>query len=478
MMKLLRFVDSRLLLLVLLFMAIATTGNAQYLRTSYFMDGAQYRLQLNPALAPSRGYIHLPGVSQTNASLRTNSLGIGDVVDVVKNADDADYFMTDKFMDKLVDVNKAQTAVGSDLFAVGNWHGKGFFSMNISLKVDGNVSIPRELFTFMRDMNGMNTNDYSDFVRHIGEQELNVNAYAEIGVGYTRLIGDRLSIGGRVKGLLGVGNANLKIHSATIQTNLNGVDPDIDWSYPRAEQLDGVNGTASIDVDADLVTSFKGLELKTNQEGYIDDVSYKTGKMGLSGFGAAFDLGLSYDVTQEFSLSAAVTDLGFIRWTKGSTQKARAITCSLNFDTNAEPDDLARFADVVGGSNVLNWDMLRLTPDRSDLKSRNTTLASTMALGAEYRLANDKVSLGALFTNRFAKPENDSELTFSVGVHPSTLLDFAVSYSPIACGGSSFGVAMKLGPLFIGTDYMYLGNDTKCCNALVGLSIPLGKQEE
>lgn len=462
---------------MLLFVCVVITCHSQQLRTSYFMDGAQYRLQLNPALAPSRGYIHLPGVSNTGASMWTNSLGFSDVIDVIKNADDADFFMTDKFVNKLEDINKAQVFAGSDLFAVGKWHGRGFISVNISVKVDGNVTMPRELFTLMRDMNGMNTNDYTNYNRTFNDQELNLNAYTEVGVGYTRLIGERLSIGGRVKGLFGIGNANLKVHKATVQTNVEGIDPNIDWSNAGVEELEDAQGVARIDVDADLITSFHGLELKTNNEGYIDDLGFKTNKMGISGYGAAFDLGLSYDVTSDFTLSAAVTDLGFIKWSKGATQHAHSNTSELNFSTD-DPEGLPNFAQVVGGSQVLNWDVIRLVPDRTELKSRSTTLASSMAIGAEYRLARDKVSLGALFTNRFSKPMNESELTFSVGVHPSSLLDFAFSYSPIMCGGNSIGLAMKLGPLFVGTDYMFLSKNTKCCNALVGLSIPLGTMDD
>lgn len=467
---------ARRLALLLLVASMALMGYAQHLRTSYFMDGAQYRLQLNPALAPSRGYIHLPAISNTGASLRTNSLGVDDVVDVFKNADDADYFTTDKFFNNLVDVNKAQLTAGTDLFAVGKWHGRGFISVGFSVKVDGDLHVPRELFTFMRDMNGINTNDYSSYQCTIDRQELNMNAYAEVAVGYTRLIGDRVSLGGRVKGLLGLGNANLKIYQSTIRTNLSGVDPDIDWSNPRGEQLDGVSGTADIDIEADLVTSFQGLQLNTNSDGYIDELEYKTSKMGPSGYGAAIDLGVSCEVTPDFILSAAINDLGFISWTKGSTQVAHARTDDLQFDT-ANPDDMWRFAQVVGGSKALNWDMLRLTPDRTAVKSRSTSLSPMLAVGAEYRLANDKLSLGALFTNRFSKLQNASELTFSVGVHPRSLLDFAVSYSPIMCGGSTFGLAMKLGPLFIGTDYMCLSKNAKCINTLVGLSIPLGHRE-
>ncbi|MDN0079735.1 hypothetical protein QVO32_09985 [Bacteroides gallinaceum] len=45
-------------------------------------------------------------------------------------------------------------------------------------------------------------------------------------------------------------------------------------------------------------------------------------------------------------------------------------------------------------------------------------------------------------------------------------------------GGKSFGLALKLGALFLGTDYMYFGNSSKAVNAFIGLSIPLGKSRD
>lgn len=462
--------------LVLLMSCIAMTGQAQYLRTSYFMDGAQYRLQINPALAPSRGYIHLPAIGQTNASIHSNALGMSDVFDLIKNADDADYYTTDKFVNRLVDRNTAVVNAGTDLLSVGKWHGSSFISFNIGVKADGYIVAPHELFTFMRDMKGMNNNDYNNYMRDMSLEELNLNAYTEVGVGYTRLIGDCVSIGGRIKGLLGLGNINLKVNKAIVQTNLSGIDPNMDWTQAGFAELIDARGTANIDVDAVLETSFKGLELPVNSDGFIDDVDFETSRMGISGFGGALDLGVAVDVTRNFTLSASVIDLGFIKWSKGSTRVAYSNSDDLSFDSS-KPGDITRFIGVVGSGKALNWDMVRLTPAPEASKSRTTTLASTMALGAEYRLLDNKLSLGALYTHRFAKPDNESELTLSAAVHPSTLVDVAVSYSPVMGGGSSFGVAMKLGPLFVGTDYMYLGNKTKCCNALVGLSIPLGTME-
>lgn len=46
--------------------------------------------------------------------------------------------------------------------------------------------------------------------------------------------------------------------------------------------------------------------------------------------------------------------------------------------------------------------------------------------------------------------------------------------SAIQSAGKSFGLGLKLGPLFVGTDYMFLGKNSNSVNGFVGVSIPLG----
>lgn len=52
----------------LLMMICALPANAQFLRTSYFMEGTHYRMQLNPALTPTKGYFNLPAIGSFNVS--------------------------------------------------------------------------------------------------------------------------------------------------------------------------------------------------------------------------------------------------------------------------------------------------------------------------------------------------------------------------------------------------------------------------
>ena len=469
---------TRGLLAAIVLLACACPAGAQYLRTSYFMDAAQYRLQLNPAMAPAKGFVHLPGIGHVNAAVRSNSLGFNDVLDILENSDDADYFAHDRFIDNLEDDNRALINAGTDLLAVGWWQSpRSFWTINMSVKVDGDMNLQRGLFSFLRDMRGLQTNDYTNYVRELGEHELNINAYNEIAVGYTRRFSDRFSAGFRVKGLLGLGNAHLKINKAVIKTNLQGVDPNIDWSRATPDQLMAVQGTASVEVDATLESSIEGLEFETNNYGYVDNLDFDTKHMGIAGIGAGFDVGVAGRVVCGLSLSAALVDVGFIKWSEGATTVAKANTEDLSFDSN-NPGDVGRFSDVVGTGEALNLDMLRLYIDENAAKSRTTHLNSSLVLGADYSFSGDKLSLGALYTNYFSRIINESELTLSVNFKPSNLIGLTASYSPILCGGQSFGFGIKLGPLFLGTDYMFTGMNTKCCNALFGLSIPLGRRQD
>ena len=469
---------TRGLLGAIVLLACACPAGAQYLRTSYFMDAAQYRLQLNPAMAPAKGFVHLPGIGHANAAVRSNSLGFNDVLDILENSDDADYFAHDRFINNLENDNRALINAGTDLLAVGWWQSpKSFWTINMSVKVDGDMNVQRGLFSFLRDMRGLEANDYTNYVRELGENELNINAYNEIAVGYTRRFSDRFSAGFRIKGLLGLGNAHLKINKAVVKTNLQGVDPNIDWSRATPDQLMAVQGTASVDVDATLESSIEGLEFETNNYGYVDNLDFDTKHMGIAGLGAGIDVGVAGRVVGGLSLSAALVDVGFIKWSKGATTVAKANTEDLYFDSN-NPGDVGRFSDVVGTGETLNLDMMRLYVDEDAAKSRSTRLNSSLVLGADYSFSGDKLSLGALYANYFSRFVNESELTLSLNFKPSNLVGLTASYSPILWSGQSFGFGIKLGPLFVGTDYMFTGMDTKCCNALFGLSIPLGRRQD
>lgn len=470
-------------------MLCTLSANAQFLRTSYFMEGTHYRQQLNPALTPGRGYINLPVIGAFNASVSSKSFGYQDIMDIVDNSSDGDYFTSNDFMKRLKDDNQLNINLSTDILSAGWYKGKNFWSFNVGVRMDMGASVQKSMFEFMRQMNGFDIEDinWSKFDANAGKETLEMNAYTEIGVGYARAINDRLTVGGKVKALLGIGNMKLDVKSMKVNTNITGAGDlnNIDWANMTQDQINQIinatTATASIDVDASLESSFKGLKLEQDDPNDptspISKFDFESGDIGIAGYGAAIDFGASYKILDNLTVSAAVLDLGFISWSKGSTTIANANTAGLNSMNLKDEAQLKKFTDIVTGGEVLNYDMLNLTTEPEAAKSRKTWLHSTMVFGAEYALLNNWLVVGALSTTRFTKPKAISELTLSANIRPKNYFNVALSYSMLQSAGKSFGLAVKLGPLFVGTDYMFLGSNTKTINGFLGISIPLNKRK-
>lgn len=449
-------------LFLLLFVSLPV--GAQLLRTSYFMEGATNRVQLNPALQPTRGYFNVPVVGMFNVSATSNSLGTQDIIDIIDSDDD--FLNNTQLFDQLKADNRLNVSLNTDVLSFGFYKGKGFWTFNVGLRTDVNASIPKSMFEYMRDMDSEEF-QWEGQQFDIRNQQLSINAYTEVGLGYSRTITDRLTVGGRLKFLAGVGNMNLDIKQMSIYSNI----PD-DWSNIPSGDIDKYR--ASIKTDARLESSFKGMELSYSQEpgrgDEIEDMEFDN--FGIGGYGGAIDLGATYRLFNNLTLSAAILDLGFISWSKDAT-----IVATANRDQTFNKDNYEEFETLTqDGDILLNYDLMGLKEEES--KSRTTSLAPTLVLGGEYAILNNKVVFGVLSTTRFNPNRTDSELTLSANYRPKSWFNTALSYSMIQSLGKSFGLAVKLGPLMVGTDYMFLGSNSKSVNAYLGLSFPLGAKKK
>lgn len=449
-------------LFLLLFVSLPV--GAQLLRTSYFMEGATNRVQLNPALQPTRGYFNVPVVGMFNVSATSNSLGTQDIIDIIDSDDD--FLNNTQLFDQLKADNRLNVSLNTDVLSFGFYKGKGFWTFNVGLRTDVNASIPKSMFEYMRDMDSEEF-QWEGQQFDIRNQQLSINAYTEVGLGYSRTITDRLTVGGRLKFLAGVGNMNLDIKQMSVYSNI----PD-DWSNIPSGDIDKYR--ASIKTDARLESSFKGMELSYSQEpgrgDEIEDMEFDN--FGIGGYGGAIDLGATYRLFNNLTLSAAILDLGFISWSKDAT-----IVATANRDQTFNKDNYEEFETLTqDGDILLNYDLMGLKEEES--KSRTTSLAPTLVLGGEYAILNNKVAFGVLSTTRFNPNRTDSELTLSANYRPKSWFNTALSYSMIQSLGKSFGLAVKLGPLMVGTDYMFLGSNSKSVNAYLGLSFPLGAKKK
>ena len=487
--------SSKLIGVFFIMLVCTLSANAQFLRTSYFMEGTHYRQQLNPALTPTKGYFNLPVIGAVNATVGSTSLGYQDIIDIIDDGDD--FYTKPDFMNRLKDNNKLNVNFSTEILSAGWYKGKNFWSFNIGLRTDIGANLTKNMFTFLNEMETVEEN-WRNSNYDISGQQLNINAYTEIG----------LTVGARVKALLGIGNMELKLNRVAMSANLPSDQQINQWSSESywnsmspsqaaqaAQELKDKfnNYHANLTVGAELKSSFKGLELQEEEgKDYVTDFDFDSGKLGIAGYGFGIDLGASYKILDNLTVSASVLDLGFISWSKSSTKIASANPDPIDIKgstyanmvdpnnpntvmnaVNQLQNDAQGYMDRVTNGDVLDYDMLQL--EVSDAKeSRKSRLASTLVLGAEYGFFNNKLAVGVLSTTRFVQPDALTELTFSANYRPKSWFNVALSYSAIQSAGKSFGLGLKLGPLFVGTDYMFLGKNSNSVNGFVGVSIPLG----
>ena len=435
-MKRIRFVVSFIALMSLPFLV-----SAQYLRNSYFMEGSSAAMALNPAFVPAKGYLNLPGIGGLGLDVSSNSLGAADVMDIIE--DGGSFCANDKLMGLLKEENSLGMRLNANLVSVGYHAKNAFVSFGVATRATVDAVVPKSMFQYIYDLeNGIFTgfNEYQ-----VRNEKLNVNTYTELSFGYARKLGERLTVGGKAKVLLGYANIDLNVKKYDVMT------------YVLDNKAEGIYPYYRINTDVEMALSGKGIEKEYNDEGCVDDILL--GKFGIGGYGAAVDLGFEYKVLENLSLYASVLDFGFISWGKSSSE-------TFNSQNNVEKCE-------VPDADLLDFETFALKDGIK--KARTVRLAPTVTAGGEYGLFNDRLGLGLLSVTSFGEYETSSELMAIATFRPKSFFNVSASYSMLG-QTDTFGVALKLGPLMIGTDYMFLDDNTKKVNAYFGLSIPLARK--
>lgn len=451
-------------------MMLGEAAQAQYLRSSYFMEGTSARLQLNPGLQPTKGYFNMPIIGSFNMSASSNVLGTSDIIDLMDSG--SDLYSNDKLFDRLKADNRLNVNLNTDILSFGWYRGKGFWSVNVGLRADFGAALAKDMFSMMRTMNGFALEDVAGTNQSysLSNQALNMKAYAEIGLGYSRRITEKLTVGGRVKVLLGLARAEMNIN----QFDLNLDVPNPQYAnyadYESRGELspsDWYGSHYDYSANGNVITTLKGGGMTFDNDGMIDNFDLDAGDLGIAGSGFGIDLGASYKVWDNLTVSASILDLGFLKWKESETTVA-----TVSGEAH-ETIDASNYDRYIGGDflSFERFDFEEGSPEKVKTKTR---LYSTLLLAGEYGLLNNKLSVGAMYTARFAEPKTLNELTFLATFRPKNWLNAAISYSPIQASGKSIGLAVKLGPLFVGTDYMFFGGNSKSVNGFLGISFPLG----
>ena len=435
---------------------------AQNLNSAYFTEGYHYRHNLNPAFGDSCSFISIPALGNISVNTRGN-FGYQDVV--MKNpmyGQPGQKRMT-TFMNPYISTgdalkgfskgdNKIVGDVNLTILAAGFKAFGGYNTIELSEKTSFGMVLPYELFEFAKNTGNQNYN--------IGDVSLRARSYAELALGHSHQINEKLRVGAKLKFLLGVGAADVDLKN--VQANLAGTDQ---WT------LSG-QGTAQVSVKGftykSKVSEYNdpnhvSPDGKQGKYEHVDDVDVDG--FGLNGFGMALDLGAEYKINDDWRVSAAVMDLGFINW----SNNMKAVNAKNQFifngfhDTTVGSGSGGTLDDKMDSYGDQLSDFANLK-DMGDAGSRSTALAATINLGAEYTLPMyKKLSFGALSSTRLNGSYTWTEGRVSANWKPLRWLDGGVNFA-VNSFSTSMGWVLNIHPsgynLFIGMDHL-LGKTSK-----------------
>lgn len=430
-------------------------ASAQTFNSAYFTDDFKFRHTLNPAFGNEQNYFSLPALGNISANIHGN-FGVGDVIldnpmygqgsTKKKTTFMNPYISTSEALKGFSTGNNRLTGdVDITLLSAGFKGFGGYNTFEVGVRSTFGMVLPYELFEFAKNTGNQTYN--------IGDISANAMAYAEVALGHSRQLNDQLRIGAKVKLLFGAGRADLKLKNLKAD-----LAQDNQWTVSG-------EGVANV--------SLKGFSYLESEEEYndpnkgtynkVDDVDVDGA--GLGGFGMAFDLGAVYKINDDWTVSAAVTDLGFINWTNNvqAANRSKSFTFKGFRDTSVKDEGGNTVDDQMDkyGDQIADFANLK---DEGDQGKRTTGIGATINLGGEYTLpVYRKLKFGALSSTLLYGKYSWTEGRISANVAPLKWIDGGINFA-VNSFTTSMGWIVNFHPkgmnFFVGMDHL-LGKQSK-----------------
>lgn len=447
-------------------------AQSQMNRAAYFLEGISVRHELNPAWMSEKGYVSMPGLGNLSVGAQ-GTAGIGDFL-FVKSNGGLMTFMHEEvdrkaFLNGLPKRVKIGLELNESLLSAGFYAWGGFNTLGLSIKSHANVSVPDQLFRFMK--NGVDIPEGSHY--SVDNLHLMTVNYAEIALGHARQINEKWTVGVKTKLLVGLARATVKIDHLDIEATPYAwkITPSGAQAYVSAKGLSvptrgetGHYDSSDYELDANGNRTDK-LKPGAGQLISYDDLSFESRKMRPTGVGLAFDGGAAFRWNENWTFSAALLDVGFIRWE--NTVKA-GMNHAFEFEGFHEipikSEQGGEDPNAIGQQGARVGDdlkqMAKFTKEGEGLK-QTTALAATLHWGAEYTLPVYRhLKMGFLSTSRFQGRHSWTEARISANVSPLSWFEASLNYA-LSNFGSSTGLMLNFHP--------------EGFNFFVAADVPMGK---
>jgi len=406
-----------------------STISAQKVNSLYFLEETPLHTQWNPAMAPSRSGIGI-GISNISFSFQSD-LALNDLVFPGKNGEKPYTFLdpqvdANAFISGLKDVSSMNINANIDIFNLGIRILNNYFTVHCGITFDAGIGVPKDLFKlFMLGMDNTNSNTQFDLTG----LNANMMSYLKTGVGYSMKFGRIFSVGINANYLAGIADMRMGFDELTVDAGQTKWDVT-SKGYIQMAASDMASFTY------DKKGSWNGIDVNTN--------SLSGGSIPKSGNGFSIDLGVTAKPLPFLTLSAAVLDLGSIKWDASCVQRAKS-NGTYSYEGTALNDEAES---SMSSETVQNLEeMIHFEKDNS-VESYSSKLTTKLNIGAEAGILKNKITFGVLSQTGFATDGNYEDIMLSANFKPSSIIQGALSYSILHGDRSSFGAAMNCKLLF------------------------------
>lgn len=437
-----RFMNSIRYIIVVVVLAMMLPATAQNLNSGYFTDGYLYRHETNPAFGNEQGYVAMPAIGNLNVGINSN-LRVDNILYNV-NGRTALFLnpqvSNSEFLGGIKNKHLISEHLKLQVLGFGFKGMGGYNTFEINARQNLHARIPGALLEFMKVGAENKTYEVNQLAAH-------ADGYAEIALGHSRQINKDLRVGAKMKVLLGIANIDMDFKKAHLTL---GED---DWTAVTDAKVQ----TSISSMRYETEETLRGAKGEETRHRYVSGV--KDTKWGVDGFGFAFDLGAEYKIDDQWSVSAAVLDLGFMNWNNNYVASTNGEK-TVHTDTHifSLDDDADKSFEREGDRLAEDLAKLYELEDNGNTGSRTRSLGATMNLGAAYTPEfYNKMTIGLMNSTYIAGKYSTTEFRLSANVAPVKVFSASANIA-VGSFGTSFGWLINFHPngfnFFLGTDHM------------------------
>jgi len=402
----------------------------------YYMETIPQVSHLNPAMQPrANGFFALPGFNQIFQS----DVAFSDVFQDLGNewvSPLSKRYDFDQLYKVTGDAFNINEQLDISVLGFGFRSKRDYFSLSMSVKSAVNFAMPYDFIKIADE--GLPNGSKFDF----STLRTKAVTYKEISIGYSREWNDYLTLGINVKPLFGMVGTISDINHFELNTSRTIYEVYVDGQVSTSAPFDVEEGE-----DGDFPES---VDVKD-----LSDSEWSSYFSSFKNPGLALDFGAVYNLNSKWEFSAALNNLGFIKWNEDLN--SLSFKGSYSFEgievDGSNVDDLDEAVEEIGDSlkSVINYDV------GHDEFSMN--LVPGLYLGANYYL-NHAISVGVLSRSQFQKDNFRQDFNLSANIQPYSFVSLNLNYSVRVNGGNGLGagLSMLFGSLqfYMLADYMPL----------------------